>query len=73
MIFKRGTERGDIFKVYLVAGKLMSRQIIRGEEDKPLRLSPTFLDKRNKKRDMAGDNEMEKIKMPFRSLLFILC
>lgn len=50
----------------------MSRQIIRGEEGEPLRLSLTFLDKRNKKKGHEGDNEMETIKMPFKNLLFRL-
>lgn len=49
-MFKRGIERYDFSNVCL--GNLMPRQIIRGEEPKPLRLSPTFLNKRNKKRDM---------------------
>ena len=73
MTFKRGIEREDISKVCFVAGKLMSRQIIRGEVEGPLQVEPNLFGQEEQEKGHEGDNEMEKIKMPFKSLLFRLC
>lgn len=57
--------------MYLVAAKLMPRQIMTGGGTS--KIEPDLVGQEKQDKGHEEDNEMEKIKMPLKSLLFSLC